>query len=211
MYCTKCGAEGHEGGFFCAQCGNPLSLQAATALSDRDCTKPDNINPQLVELAKRLGRVAVQQGRHREAAAQFTDALKDLPTDAEGWRLLGACHVALREPDKAIEAFRKAAQLAPQVGDTWGFLGNQYVAIGRLDEAVRALVEAIRLNPQDAIAWADLGDAYLRKGEPKRAVQALEEALRLKQPAQAGRIGNAARKALWRVLLRDARKACAGT
>ena len=55
-----------------------------------------------------LGLVEWREGCHREAAAAFARAAQRAVLAHESYRMLGEAHLALREPQRALEAFERA-------------------------------------------------------------------------------------------------------
>ena len=55
-----------------------------------------------------LGLVEWREGRHREAAAAFARAAQRAVLAHESYRMLGEAQLALREPQRALEAFERA-------------------------------------------------------------------------------------------------------
>jgi len=116
-----------------------------------------------------------------DAVAQLEAELQRNPAQAEGWRLLAQAYARENEPEKARDAYSKAAALAPNDADT-------------LAEAAqaRALADAKRLF--DAQAVALLQRALRADADHQRARWFLGIAQR-----QAG--DNAAAAATWELLL----------
>ena len=85
--------------------------------------------------------------------------------------------------ERAVDSFRKAAQLAP-TSLTFYNLGFAYTRTGHYDEAARAYRKSVALSPRDARSWrtwAGLGFALQKQGREKQAeaVEAYREATAL--------------------------------
>jgi tetratricopeptide (TPR) repeat protein len=99
------------------------------------------------------------------------------PDDPHVLFLLGMAHEAAERNDKAIEAYRQAAELDPESWASRNNLAMLLVLGGDLDGAVTVAEEARALAPTNVFVLDTLGFAYLRAGQAQRAVGPLEEAL----------------------------------
>jgi tetratricopeptide (TPR) repeat protein len=105
--------------------------------------------------AKRLfceARVAIDEGKSQDAVAGLIKAISLDPRAGHLYNALGAAYEKSNQNDKALEAFKRAAELAPQ----WSFprlhIGIQYYARRKASEAEAEFREAIRLEPRDPIS-----------------------------------------------------------
>jgi Flp pilus assembly protein TadD len=89
--------------------------------------------------------------------------------------MLGVVHEQSGNAERAIEAYRRAAEL-----DTTAFEPRNNLALllaeRDLDGALAAGQEAYALRPKDPAVLDTLGELYLRKGLVDRATSLLEEA-----------------------------------
>ena len=141
---------------------------------------------QLRGLAPRLydpyhlgGVVALQQGRHAEAAALLEQACKLNPADAVcrmrlalAW--LGAGRVA--DGLTALEALVKAQ---PAMAAAWDNLGYARKLANDLAGGIAAHRRAVELEPRNAPAWHNLGLSLAMAGDPGEAQRCHERTLAL--------------------------------
>jgi len=71
----------------------------------------------------------------------------------------GMFHAHFAEYDRALEAYRRAAELNPDASVSWYNSGAMLLQLGRPDEAVEAMVEAFRLE-RDAWSAKNVGTVY---------------------------------------------------
>jgi cytochrome c-type biogenesis protein CcmH len=116
--------------------------------------------------------------------------LEENPDDLDGWLRLGRSQLVLGEPDKAIEAYRRARELAPDDPDA--LMGEAEARLAaaeriegvpevstRLSELLREVAELQPDNPQPH--WY-LGLHALQRGEVAEARRSWERVLRLLGP-----------------------------
>lgn len=97
-------------------------------------------------------RVATDEGRNRDAIASLTKAITLDSRAGHLYNALGVAYEKEKDNERAVDAFKRAAQLAPQ----WSFprlhLGIQYYARGKIEHADDEFETAVRLDPRDPFA-----------------------------------------------------------
>lgn len=110
-----------------------------------------------------------QEAMVRNMVAQLTARLEKDPNDGKGWAMLGRSLRVMGQPDKAMDAYRKAARLMP--GDTQVRL--EYAAILLQDvpqgsllppEFVGLMREILAVDPRNVDALYFLGIAEMQDG-----------------------------------------------
>lgn len=130
----------------------------------------------------RLGDVLNQQGKYRDAAAAYDQALaaspaSRAPDDWGIWLLKGNVLVQAGDWPAGEAALRKALSLAPDQPSILNLLG--YALLERrqsIDEAKQLIARASASRPDDAAITDSLGWAYYLSGDFERAVSTLETA-----------------------------------
>lgn len=122
------------------------------------------------------------RGRFRAATGRLDGARSDLelylqrrPEDAQAHFMLGAVHEQSGQVDRAIESYRRAAQLDENAFEPRNNLAL-LLADRDLDGALASAQEAYALRSKDPAVLDTLGWLYLRKGLVDRATSLLEEA-----------------------------------
>ncbi len=113
---------------------------------------------------------AWQQGRSKDIADRFDEALRRTPHDYRIHKAYGDFLTANRRNQDALAAYRRAAELAPNAIDvhwaTWSLLDR----MGAQDQATLSLKEVVRLDSDNPLA-------HLRLAKTLRNVDRLEESV----------------------------------
>jgi tetratricopeptide (TPR) repeat protein len=94
---------------------------------------------------------------------------------------LGRGYMVLRQPENAIDAFRKQTELDPYDEYAYDSLGWAYTNQRKYDDAATAFNKAIEINPLSQYAHAALGGMYAESHQYDKAVPELEKAVSLKR------------------------------
>ncbi len=129
------------------------------------------IDPSLsvARLNEAVARRDLQQfDEAREILTRLTGAE---PDNVRAWYQLGLIDNVVGQPERGVEAFRRAVELDPLDADSHYFLGTMLVGLERYDEAIESFEEAIRLDPFHVSAEYGLGSAYRFLGEAEAALE----------------------------------------
>jgi tetratricopeptide (TPR) repeat protein len=131
-----------------------------------------------------LGIALADAGRTSEAIAQYDEALRLKPDDAEVHNNLGNALADAGRTSEAIAQYEEALRLKPDDAKAHNNLGNALAKTGRTSEAIAQFEEALAAlspkPPEYADAYNNLGVALARLGHTPEAIAHFEEALRLK-------------------------------
>jgi tetratricopeptide (TPR) repeat protein/tRNA A-37 threonylcarbamoyl transferase component Bud32 len=130
------------------------------------------------------GEALAYNGRHKEAEAEFSEAVRLQPDFALAHFNLGNALFWQGRHKEAEEAFRAAIRLQPDDAEVRRCLGRALNYQGRHKEAEEAFRAAIRLQPDSAWAHNGLGYALWSQGKHKEAETEYRAAIRL-QPDNA--------------------------
>ena len=125
------------------------------------------------------GSEAYRSGDFTGALAQYREAVKRNPEDAEAHSNLGQVLVRMQKPEEALPHFDKAIAL---IGNRWAYHFNRARALGllqRWDEAVAGYRQAQQLYPDDYAIAFNLGQALQRSGNDAAAVEEYKRAASL--------------------------------
>jgi tetratricopeptide (TPR) repeat protein len=116
------------------------------------------------------GEALLQQGKLEEAKDTLEEDLRQNPSSAEGYGLLGLVCTAEKDYAGALAAFQQGLKLNPRSTGIRNDLGNLYVLQGKLDEGEKEFREVLRLEPRNPEANYDLGLVLLEKKDAAAAI-----------------------------------------
>ncbi|HSX65699.1 MAG TPA: putative 2OG-Fe(II) oxygenase [Pseudoxanthomonas sp.] len=139
--------------------------------------------------------MAIQAGHAVQAIQILSEALAQLPMNAELYFLRGMAHSSMGQSRTAVFDFDMSLHCRP---DTLPVLFNRAVVLYSLDRADEALSDFIRiteLEPGSVEAWTNAGVIYLRREEYSLAARYLRRANHLgpDQPQTMRSLANALR------------------
>ncbi len=118
-----------------------------------------------------------RQGRNREAAEAFEEAIRRDPVNYVNYVALGNLQLSgLDDPEAAVESYRQALKRSPRSAEVRASLALALIRSGDLEGARRqyeSLQAADRISLGNQIR---LGKIYTRTGEPRKAVETLRDA-----------------------------------
>ncbi len=150
--------------------------QLTTAISD---AKPNKaaLDPAAIHFYR--GTAYGKKGEFDRAIADYNQAIKLNPKDAEAFNNRGVAYGYKGEYDRAIADYNQAIKLNPQLAEAFNNRGIAYYDKGEYDRAIADYNQAILLNPKDAEAFNNRGVAYRKKGEYDRAIANYNQAILL--------------------------------
>ena len=134
-------------------------------------TNPKDLHNQAME--------KVKQGDYQGAIADYDQALKVGPQDAEAYYGRGAARLELGDYHGAIADYSQALRINPQDADAYYNRGVASYSLGRDQAAIEDWNQAVRINPNLAEAYGDRGFLRAELGDTQAAVADLQKAARL--------------------------------
>lgn len=118
------------------------------------------------------------------AIADYTDAIRLDPTNANAFVSRGMAHARRGEDDRVIADIEEALRLNPGLADPDHYRmfrarGQALVRKGQFDRAIDDHTTEIKLSPRYADGYLNRGAAYLAKGDADRAITDFTEAIRI--------------------------------
>lgn len=141
------------------------------------------INPFFIQAYVSLAPLLARQGKVEEGLATFDRGIEVFgakPGAAQLLRMKATMLLALRRPDEAIEACRKAAGFVPNDADAHLALANTLFQTGKIDEAAAAYERCLSLNPNLAQGHFNLGVIRVSQGKPDEGQAHFDAAVRIK-------------------------------
>jgi tetratricopeptide (TPR) repeat protein/uncharacterized caspase-like protein len=157
-----------------------LFRRAAEAFNYLKVLRPTD--PQLE--SKRLfceGRALIDQGNPKEAIALLKKSISVDPKATYSYNALGVAYEAMGENDKAMDMFKRAAQLTPQWAVPRLHIALQhYFVRGDREKAEREFKAVAELDPRYQFArWLLLAQLYRSSGRYKEAEKEAIELVRM--------------------------------
>jgi tetratricopeptide (TPR) repeat protein len=146
----------------------------ATRCRDILAADPDNF-----DALHLLGEIRHRQGRDREALILLAAALKQHAASPEVLSRYGRVLQALKKPDEAFAAYRKALEIAPAHAEAFYHRGQTMLWLNRCDEALECFDAAVALEPEHALAISGSGHALELLDRPREALERYRKALAL--------------------------------
>lgn len=125
-----------------------------------------------------LGKIYREQDKPKEAASEFSAAIKANPRESGPYIALGELYRKWDYTDEAIKVTSQGTVNVPgsnEVSDIWFVLGMGYDDKRMDDKAIEAFDKAIETRKDNHKAKFQRGQAYFRKGDYMHAKRDLEE------------------------------------
>jgi tetratricopeptide (TPR) repeat protein len=119
------------------------------------------------------------KGDFQDAFQAFSRAVFEDPKDYRSYFFLGQTHEQLRDPEKAILAYKKALEVRMHYLPAHEALGLVFYKQKNYKEAEINLREAEKLNSKSAEVYYTLGEIEQRNDACEKAITAYEQALKL--------------------------------
>ena len=146
-------------------------------------------NPQNVTALMYRALIFYNDEKYPEAINVSDTILKVNQNNSFAWHIIGSSWGNLGDQNKAVEAFKKAADLSPGDPTEYNVQGVAYARVGKFNEAVSALEKATQINSTYAVAWNNLGVTYRNMNKTDLAIDAFKKAIAL-DPEQAAFYSN---------------------
>ncbi|MGP0024119.1 MAG: tetratricopeptide repeat protein [Streptosporangiaceae bacterium] len=163
----------------CASAKSEQEPDLAPVQSEHDVEQLDNVITDLARTIAGRGETYAAMGRHEEARADFTRAIKLDPSHAGVMNGRGETHAAMGSGDEALADLTQVIDLDPNL--TWvnGSRSQADEANGRGEEALADYTRAIDLDPNDARAMCSRGRTYRLMGRHEEALADYTQAIDL--------------------------------
>jgi len=128
---------------------------------------------------KNLGLYLDKQGHAEEATAQFNQALKINPNDADVYYDIGNILYREDQVDEAMTFYKKAIEINSEYAPAYNNLGNALTKKGQTDEAIVEYQKSLAIHPNGTDALNNLGNALTKKGRPDEAIVEYQKSIRV--------------------------------
>ena len=118
-----------------------------------------------------------QEGKLDEALSAIRQCIKDSPTRAKTYTVLGYLLLEKGDEKEAMAAFEKALELRPRSSAAKTGKGIILSRAGDLKAAELILKDALKLNPAPARTYYELGVIYQQLGDEQQALTSFKEGI----------------------------------
>jgi tetratricopeptide (TPR) repeat protein len=190
----------HVTSLFLALRENDSAIRIIQKLSNGPST-PENLWRQFdlalaYLLAGNYGKAITQADFYQHA---LTRGDANAHESAEAWTILGIAAADLKQNDRSLNAFHKAAALAPGNEEHWLNLTRELMELNRYSDAISSVQDGLATNPKSYALHLRLGAAQLAAGHYAEAEKAFRDLVSAGDPLPTGYVG------LAQVLLRTGR------
>ena len=140
-------------------------------------------------IALRIGTQAARGEEWSRARGHYETALKHSTSDPRIHIALAKLLEKTGKPQRALDAYRKAATLDSTAAEAFTGIGEVYLKHGSYGQAIAALERAVEIEPDEAKAWQLLAQAYSGTGKYELAATMLRKAIEL-APSEAEQYHN---------------------
>ena len=125
--------------------------------------------PKHPEILHLFGRVQCVRGRYEEGVDTLLQARAARSNDALIWSDLGAAFEALKDYERARQAFSKACEVGPEYPSCWFNLGRRMMMDGNSEGAIPVLRRAVEVEPRHVAARTMLASVLRSDGHVAEA------------------------------------------
>jgi tetratricopeptide (TPR) repeat protein len=131
------------------------------------------------EAYRRRAEAFAERASHKEAIADYTEALRLKGDDGASFYGRGQARLAAGETDEAISDFTQAIRYNGDAPGLYVARGYAQMVKGNAGESIADFTVAIRLDPKNASAFNNRGLAWRKKGDLDKAVEDYSAAIGL--------------------------------
>ena len=160
--------------------GQLYSVSHDSAKAEEQFKAAQKIDPGSEEVVLNMARLYSEQGDTHRAI----DVLSAVPEDDQTPKTefaLGGAYDQIKEPKKAIAAYRKALDLDPENLDTERALAQALLNDNQFDDALKTFKEIAASDPQDAQSNLRMAEIQRREGKYDESLASLKKAKSIAQ------------------------------
>eukprot|EP01057_Protomagalhaensia_wolfi_P001060 Protomagalhaensia_wolfi_Nauph_80__1059@NODE_1616_length_1441_cov_189_405849_g1251_i0_p1_GENE_NODE_1616_length_1441_cov_189_405849_g1251_i0NODE_1616_length_1441_cov_189_405849_g1251_i0_p1_ORF_typecomplete_len344_score43_89TPR_2/PF07719_17/0_041TPR_2/PF07719_17/0_00026TPR_2/PF07719_17/0_02TPR_2/PF07719_17/6_6e06TPR_2/PF07719_17/17TPR_2/PF07719_17/0_00082TPR_16/PF13432_6/0_00032TPR_16/PF13432_6/2_1e05TPR_16/PF13432_6/1e09TPR_16/PF13432_6/2_7e05TPR_1/PF00515_28/0_056TPR_1/PF00515_28/0_0021TPR_1/PF00 len=120
------------------------------------------------------------QGHYQKAITQYSEAIKQDPSNTLAWKKRSCCYYNLENYQRSKKDAERAIGLDLDDAEGWYYTGLCDRKLGEHVEAIDALSHAIVLDPTTCSYWVERGSTYRLMNQPYAAMKDLQKAFQLK-------------------------------
>lgn len=137
-------------------------------------------DPDHVEAARLLAKIAFENERYRDAEVFLRKALSTAPDYVRAWVDLSNVQNKMDKFDDALISARKVLELAPDKAPSHMLYASAIGQAGEHQEAIRSFEHALQLSPDMAGAYCSIGHHQKTLGQTDDAIASYRQAIAIK-------------------------------
>ena len=145
--------------------------------AERSCKRALNLDANLPEAHRALGRVYQFRKKYQEAETEFQKSVRLQPDYAEGHRSLAWLYLEQGKLDQAISTAEKAIAVRPLDKETYLLLGLAYQDQKQISKALGMFDKALDIAPDYFRAYYQKGQIFQRRGDYHTAIENYRKAI----------------------------------
>lgn len=140
-------------------------------MAEREVRAALKLRPDFGEARNSLGMIYADQGKLREAIAEYRAALRNLSYATPQYAYFNLASAAFRLGDylEAADSYTRYLEIEPGNAEAHQSLGVSYARLGRLADAERAFTAALRIRPDSVRSSYELGMVLFKLGRKEEA------------------------------------------
>lgn len=135
------------------------------------------ITPENPDIMFLMAQISISQKYFEDAIPLLEKSLQIVPQRSDIRAALGESYYKSGEIDKAIEEFKKVAEIEPSAR-AYAFLGLSHTFLGRFDEAKEDFQNGLKLDPRNSFCLFHLGYIAKLQGDTAAADAMFQKVLR---------------------------------
>jgi len=139
--------------------------------AERSCKRALNLDANLPEAHRALGRVYQFRKKYPESETEFQKSVQLQPDYAEGHRSLAWLYLEQGKLNQAINTSQKAIAVRPLDKETYLLLGLAYQDLKQIPKALEMFDKAIDIAPDYFRAYYQKGQIFQRQGDYHTAIE----------------------------------------
>jgi tetratricopeptide (TPR) repeat protein len=133
------------------------------------------LDPSRLDVRLNLARLDLEAKKFREAEKEASFIISNNLHSPPAYQVLGASLLGQKENGKALDAFKKLAEMVPDDVTSYINLGLVHLSLGHPAEAEKNFQKAIQIDPRSEQAYDDLGNFYRAQGRASKAEEILQK------------------------------------
>ncbi|OGC84153.1 MAG: hypothetical protein A2V73_06980, partial [candidate division Zixibacteria bacterium RBG_19FT_COMBO_42_43] len=133
--------------------------------AERACKRALNLDQNLAEAHRALGRVYMHKKKPEQAITEFKKAIELKPDYFEAYRSLGWLNEEMGNFEETVKYAKKSIEIKPLDKESHLLLGLTYFDMGNYGEALKMFDQALEIAPDYYRAYYSKGNVFQRQGK----------------------------------------------